>query len=82
MADYATKRVPLEPDDESPQGNGEELRGAPAPHGDESLEELRHLIIAPEQADLARLQERLDSPEQRTRDVSEVLPEAMLRRLQ
>jgi len=52
-------------------------------NGDESLEELRHLIIAPEQEDLARLQERVGDPEQRTRDVSEVLPEAMrLRREQ
>ena len=73
MADYATKRVPLEPDDS-------ELREMSPRNGDESLEELRHLIIAPEQADLARLQERIDSPEQRTRDVSEVLPEAMLLR--
>jgi outer membrane protein OmpA-like peptidoglycan-associated protein len=73
MADYATKRVPLDPDD------GE--LGEMSPRDDsESLEELRHLIIAPEQADLARLQQRIDNPEQRTRDVSEVLPEAMLLR--
>lgn len=75
MADYATKRVPLEPD-------GEEFRdpAAQAQAGDESLEELRHLIIAPEQEDLARLQERIDNPDLRTQDVSEVLPEAMQRR--
>ena len=80
MADYATKRVPLEPvdaafpkDDPSPNGPG----------GDAALEELRHLIIAPEQEDLARIHERIESPELRTQDVSEVLPEAMrLRREQ
>lgn len=80
MADHATKRVPLEPHHEPPPGTDGEFRDAPAPDGDNSLEELRQLIIAPEQADLARLHERIDSPEQRTRDVSEVLPEAMLLR--
>ena len=73
MADYATKRVPLEPD-------GKEFGDPPAQPADESLEELRHLIIAPEQEDLARLQERIDNPHLRTQDVSEVLPEAMQRR--
>jgi OOP family OmpA-OmpF porin len=73
MADYATKRVPLERE-------GVEFRDPPAQVGDESLEELRHLIIAPEQEDLARLQERIDNPALRAQDVSEVLPEAMQRR--
>src|SRR5215470_8167562 len=73
MADYATKRVPLEPDDE-------EFRDSCAGNGDESLEELRHLIIAPEQEDLARLHDRVDNRDSRTQDVSEVLPEAMQRR--
>jgi len=68
MPDYATKRVPLEPDESEPN------------NGDKSLEELRRLIIAPEQEDLARLHERIESPELRTQDVSEVLPEAMLLR--
>ena len=67
MADYAPRRLPLDPDD------GESA------NGDEKLEELRHLIIAPEQEELARLHERVVSPEQRTRDVSEILPEAILR---
>jgi outer membrane protein OmpA-like peptidoglycan-associated protein len=76
MADYATKRVPLEPD-------GGEFRDSHAASGDDSLEELRHLIIAPEQEDLARLQERVENQELRTQDVSQVLPEAMqLRRRQ
>jgi OOP family OmpA-OmpF porin len=76
MADYATKRAPLEPDDG-------ELRQSLTPAGDASLEELRHLIIAPEQEDLARLRERISSTQQRAQDVSAVLPEAMrLRREQ
>ncbi len=68
MADYAPRRLPLDPDD------GETA------NGDEKLEELRHLIIAPEQEELARLHERVVNPEQRTRDVSEILPEAIRRR--
>lgn len=67
MADYAPKRLPLDPDD------GEST------NGDEKLEELRHLIIAPEQEELARLHDRIVSPEQRTRDVSEILPDAIRR---
>jgi outer membrane protein OmpA-like peptidoglycan-associated protein len=71
MADYATKSAPSGPDD------GESASG------DDSLEELRHLIIAPEQEDLAKLHERIDNPELRVRDVSAVLPEAIrLRREQ
>jgi outer membrane protein OmpA-like peptidoglycan-associated protein len=70
MADYATKRVPSGPDD------GESAAG-------DSLEELRHLIIAPEQEDLARLRERVENPELRAQDLSTVLPEAIrLRREQ
>lgn len=68
MPDYAPRRLPLDPDD------GE------TSNGDEKLEELRHLIIAPEQEELARLHERVVNPEQRTRDVSEILPEAIRRR--
>lgn len=37
---------------------------------------LRDLIVGPEQEKLSDLQDRLDSRERRTRDVSEVLPEA------
>jgi outer membrane protein OmpA-like peptidoglycan-associated protein len=48
-----------------------------------SFEKLRHLILAPEQEDLARLRERVEDPEQRTSDLSAVLPEAIqLRRRQ
>jgi len=71
MADYATKSAPSGPDD------GESANGG------DPLEELRHLIIAPEQEDLAKLHERIDNPESRTKDVSAVLAEAIhLRREQ
>lgn len=71
MADYATKSAPTGPDD------GESANGG------DPLEELRHLIIAPEQEDLAKLHERIDNRELRAHDVSEVLPEAIrLRRKQ
>ncbi|HTQ98011.1 MAG TPA: hypothetical protein VMH89_14465, partial [Candidatus Acidoferrum sp.] len=48
-----------------------------------SYEELRHLILAPEQEVLGRLHERIDNPESRTEDVSDVVAEAIqLRRKQ
>ncbi len=44
------------------------------------LAELRTLIIGPEQRQLRALQARLDDPGRQARDVSEVLPEAVLLR--
>jgi outer membrane protein OmpA-like peptidoglycan-associated protein len=71
MADASTKRIPQDqPDDSSANGTG-------------SLEELRHLILAPEQEALERLHHRVANPEARTEDVSSVLAEAIqLRREQ
>jgi outer membrane protein OmpA-like peptidoglycan-associated protein len=71
MADASTKRVPQDqPDDSSANGTG-------------SLEELRHLILAPEQEALERLHHRVANPEARTEDVSTVVAEAIqLRRQQ
>lgn len=71
MADASTRRVPQEqPDDSSANGTG-------------SLEELRHLILAPEQEALQRLHHRVANPEARTEDVSSVVAEAIqLRREQ
>jgi outer membrane protein OmpA-like peptidoglycan-associated protein len=71
MADASTKRVPQDqPGDSSANGTG-------------SLEELRHLILAPEQEALERLHERVANPEARTEDVSSVVAEAIqLRRQQ
>jgi outer membrane protein OmpA-like peptidoglycan-associated protein len=71
MADASTKRVPQDqPDDSAANGTG-------------SLEELRHLILAPEQEALERLHRRVANPEARTEDVSSVVAEAIrLRREQ
>jgi outer membrane protein OmpA-like peptidoglycan-associated protein len=70
MADASTSRAPLEPADEGSE------------NGSRPLEELRHLILAPEQEALERLHHRVDSPEARTEDVSTVVAEAIQRRRQ
>jgi outer membrane protein OmpA-like peptidoglycan-associated protein len=71
MADASTSRSPREPADE------------PSANGTGSLEELRHLILAPEQEALDRLHHRIANPEARTEDVSTVVAEAIqLRRQQ
>src|SRR5580704_2634720 len=68
MADTPKSRSTNEPDDES------------SLNGSGSLEELRHLILAPEQEALERLHERIENPESRTEDVSGVVAEAIQRR--
>ncbi len=44
---------------------------------DEALDELRHLLMEPEQRALRKLQERLDNPRKRAYDISRVLPQAL-----
>ena len=44
---------------------------------EDTLEELRHLLIAPEQEKLDELGERLDNPQLHARDISQVLPMAV-----
>ena len=44
----------------------------------EALDELRHLILEPEQKALRKLQERLDNPKRRAYDISRVLPHALM----
>jgi outer membrane protein OmpA-like peptidoglycan-associated protein len=68
MAEDPILRLPL--DDSA---DAEERTSA---HGG-SFEQLRHLILAPEQEDLARLRERVENSETRTKDLSAVLPEAI-----
>jgi outer membrane protein OmpA-like peptidoglycan-associated protein len=63
-------RLPLDPEDEVSSGDRE------------SFQQLRHLILAPEQEDLARLRARIEDPESRTSDLSAVLPEAIQLRRQ
>ncbi|MGA2811964.1 MAG: OmpA family protein [Candidatus Acidiferrum sp.] len=65
MPDDPIYRLPLDPDEEISSGDIN------------SFEQLRHLILAPEQQDLARLRERLEDPGLRTGDISAVLPEAI-----
>src|SRR5277367_5081583 len=65
MAEDPILRLPLDPDEEETSAHGG------------SFEQLRHLILAPEQQDLARLRERVEDSAARTRDLSAVLPEAI-----
>jgi OOP family OmpA-OmpF porin len=68
MADLPKSRPANEPEEES------------SSNGSRSLEELRHLILAPEQEALERLHERIDNPDSRTQDVSGVVAEAIQQR--
>ena len=65
MADQAHRRAPANQTEENPSANNH------------AYEELRHLIIAPEQEELADIQERLDDRARRTQDVSSVVAEAI-----
>ncbi len=68
MADTPTNREPLDPADDS------------TANGAGTLDELRHLILAPEQEALERLHHRVTNPDSRTEDVSSVVAEAIQRR--
>lgn len=65
MAEHAQRRAPASQPDENP------------PNGSRAYEELRHLIVAPEQEDLAKIHQQLDDPQRRARDVSSVIAEAI-----
>jgi outer membrane protein OmpA-like peptidoglycan-associated protein len=65
MADQAHRRAPANQTEENPSADNH------------AYEELRHLIIAPEQEELADIQERLDDRARRTQDVSSVVAEAI-----
>jgi outer membrane protein OmpA-like peptidoglycan-associated protein len=65
MAEQAQRRAPVgQPLEEQPENN-------------HALEELRQLIVAPEQEGLQKIRERLDSIERRAEDVSSVVAEAI-----
>jgi OOP family OmpA-OmpF porin len=71
MADTPATRRALEPAEQA------------SANGADPLDELRHLILAPEQEALDRLHQRVADPEARTEDVSSVVAEAIqLRREQ
>jgi len=60
----------------APQGQPEEN----PPDNNHAYEELRHLIVAPEQEEIADIQERLEDLSRRTKDVSTVVAEAITMR--
>jgi outer membrane protein OmpA-like peptidoglycan-associated protein len=57
----------------APQGQPQEN----PPDNNHAYEELRHLIVAPEQEEIADIQERLEDLARRTQDVSTVVAEAI-----
>ena len=65
MPEQAQRRAPEQPPSETPSGDNH------------ALEELRHLIVAPEQEGLQEIRERLDNIERRAEDVSSVVAEAI-----
>src|SRR5271155_5309920 len=65
MAEQAQRRAPVSQAPENP------------PEDKQAFEELRHLIVAPEQEGLQELRDRLDSVERRAEDVSTVVAEAI-----
>lgn len=65
MAEQALRRPTVAQTPEKPNGNNH------------AYEELRHLLVAPEQEGIAEIQERLENLEKRTQDVSAVVAEAI-----
>ena len=65
MPEEAQRRAPIPPTPES------------QPEDKQALEELRHLIVAPEQEGLHEIRERLDSKERGAEDISSVVAEAI-----
>jgi OOP family OmpA-OmpF porin len=51
-----------------------------SPRSRDELTEVRNLLLGSEQAQLAKLRQRLDDPERRATELSEVIPEAMMLR--
>lgn len=66
-------------DESAGKGNGSEGAKSP-PAAPDPLGELRRLLFVAEEAQVSRIQERLDDPEIHAEDVSRVLPEAMVLR--
>jgi outer membrane protein OmpA-like peptidoglycan-associated protein len=67
MAEQAQRRAP----------QGQSQQDPPNENDNHAFEELRHLIIAPEQEELADIRERLDDAGRRTQDLSSVVAEAI-----
>jgi outer membrane protein OmpA-like peptidoglycan-associated protein len=74
MAEQAQRRAPVPPSSETPPQSPQ----SPSPNADgRAYEELRHLIVGPEQEGLKQIQERLDDTQRRAEDVSTVVAEAI-----
>ena len=63
---------------DSPASSVPSQSPTPQTSATETLEELRHLLVGPEQSQLRQLQECLDNFRVRHEDVRQVLPEAVL----
>src|SRR3954462_2914500 len=61
----------------SPSAPGVAPETPDANHNSHSLAELRELIVGPEQRELARLRARLDDPELRAGDLTQIMAEAI-----
>jgi OOP family OmpA-OmpF porin len=66
--------------DSSDQDNGGKVPSGKFPTDDDSLKNLRRLLLGPYQDQLSQLQDRLDTPELHAHDVSKILPEAIVLR--
>src|SRR5580693_7944433 len=78
MAEQAQRRASQEQSTENPPVDNSARDGdSPESH---AYEELRHLIVGPEQEGLKEIQERLDDTGRRIEDVSSVVAEAIQRR--
>lgn len=73
MPEQAQRRAPVP---STPDGKSEAKPEVKA-EDQQALEELRHLIVAPEQEGLQQIRGRLDSMERRAEDVSSVVAEAI-----
>jgi len=70
-------------DDSVKPGDGDRVRAAAGePPPDDPLSELRGLLLAADEAEVVRLQQRLEDPRSRAEDISRVLPEAITIRSQ
>jgi outer membrane protein OmpA-like peptidoglycan-associated protein len=68
-------------DEPTGRGNGNDSPDASSLPPADALKELRRLLFVAEEAQVSKLQERLDDPEIHAEDVSRVLPEAVVIRL-
>jgi outer membrane protein OmpA-like peptidoglycan-associated protein len=83
MPEQAQRRAPVEQPHESPPPEKAEKPANPTadPAADRrAFDELRHLIVAPEQEAVAEIRDRMDNLDRRTDDVSSVVVEAIQKR--